>query len=113
MTQITLPKQPIKEALFLHNTVSSNKTIKDCIFRNYLDPEACPDPFLKYVIYNGGKKQTINYLEKDWVKKIIRDENKEDVFIVHGYASGDDTLPIVVLRDGKRIIKPYKTFLKT
>lgn len=81
--------------------MTSNKTLQDCIFR---PPDArltCPDPDVKYILYNDGKKEVVNYAERDWLHQSIWDRHKEDVFIVHGYAGGDDTLPIAVLRDGK------------
>ncbi|XP_019864600.1 phospholipase A1-like [Aethina tumida] len=77
-----------------------NSTRKECIYR---PPETnrdhCPDPDVKYILYNDGKRQVIDYTQTDWLRQSIWDPLKEDIMIVHGYAGGDDTLPIVVLRD--------------
>lgn len=37
----------------------------------------------------------------DWLRQSVWDPTKDNVLLIHGYAGGDDTLPIVVLRDGK------------
>lgn len=37
----------------------------------------------------------------DYLRHSIWDPTKENIFLIHGYAGGDDTLPIVVLRDGR------------
>lgn len=41
-----------------------------------------------------------DHSQSDWLRQSIWDPLKEDIFLVHGYAGGDDTLPINVLRDG-------------
>lgn len=59
----------------------------------------------RYVLYTNGEKQVVNYLQTDWLRQSIWDSTKEDIFLVHGYAGGDDELPMVVLRDGKEYFK--------
>ncbi|CAH1995320.1 unnamed protein product [Acanthoscelides obtectus] len=99
VSQITLPNQPIKDALFLHNVVSSNLTLRDCVFRPTSDKITCPDPDLRYILYTNGEKQVVDYLQTDWLRQSIWDSTKEDILLIHGYAGGDDALPMVVLRD--------------
>nr|CAI5824051.1 unnamed protein product [Callosobruchus analis] len=99
VSQITLPNQPIKDALFLHNVVSSNLTLRDCVFRPTSDKTLCPDPNVRYILYTNGEKQTVDYLQSDWLRQSIWDSTKEDILLIHGYAGGDDALPMVVLRD--------------
>lgn len=41
----------------------------------------------------------------DWLNDTEWDPSKENIILVHGYAGGDDTLPIVVLRDGTATAK--------
>lgn len=41
----------------------------------------------------------------DWLRQSIWDPNKEDIFIIHGYAGGDGELPMAVLRDGESLQK--------
>ncbi|KAJ8968058.1 hypothetical protein NQ314_002497 [Rhamnusium bicolor] len=60
----------------------------------------CPDPDIRYILYNNGEKQVVDYTQSDWLRQSIWDPTKEDVFLIHGYAGGDDVLPMVVLRDG-------------
>lgn len=42
-----------------------------------------------------------NMNHPDWLNDTEWDRSKENIILVHGYAGGDDTLPIAVLRDGK------------
>lgn len=98
---ITFPNEPIKDALYLHNTSISNNTLRDCTFRPSNQKEACPDFDTKFILYSGKERQEVDSYSTDWLRQSIWDPNKENVFLVHGYAGGDDTLPIVVLRDGK------------
>lgn len=99
--QITLPTQPIKEALFLQNTTITNVTLRECPFRPINDPRVCPDPDIKFILYNEKGRQLVDISQSDWLRQSIWDPAKDDVLLVHGYAGGDDTLPMVVLRDGK------------
>lgn len=92
---------PIKDALYLHNTSISNQTLKDCSWRATDDEAVCPDPDVRYILYSGGKREVIDPYQTDWLRTSAYDVNKESVLLVHGYAGGDDTLPIVVLRDGE------------
>lgn len=92
---------PIKDALYLHNTSLTNNTRQDCSWRAIDDRAVCPDPDVKYILYAGGKREVVDAYQSDWLRSSSFDFNKESVLIVHGYAGGDDSLPIVVLRDGK------------
>ncbi|XP_023024635.1 phospholipase A1 VesT1.02 [Leptinotarsa decemlineata] len=97
--QVTLPYQPVKDALFLHNVVSSNLTLRDCVFRASNGRDVCPDPDVRYILYTNGQKQIVDYTQTDWLRQSIWDSTKEDVMLIHGYAGGDDELPMIVLRD--------------
>lgn len=46
----------------------------------------------------------LNIYQEDWLRNSGWNPDKENIFLIHGYAGGDDTLPIVVLKDGKFII---------
>ncbi|KAJ8917671.1 hypothetical protein NQ315_005118, partial [Exocentrus adspersus] len=97
--QVTLPNQPIKEALYLHNFVNSNLTLRDCKFRPYDAKDMCPDPDIRYYLYNKGERQPVDFSQSDWLRQSVWDSTKEDIFLIHGYAGGDDMLPMVMLRD--------------
>lgn len=93
--------EKIKDELFLHNRSISNKTVRDCTWRPINEKTVCPDPDVKYILYAKGKKEAVDITVTDWLRQSSWDPEKDDVLIVHGYAGGDDTLPIAVLRDGK------------
>ena len=38
--------------------------------------------------------------QADWLRNSGWSTQKENILLIHGYAGGDDTLPIVVLKDG-------------
>ncbi|XP_030755491.1 lipase member H-like [Sitophilus oryzae] len=97
--QITLPGEPVKDALFLHGFVQSNNTLRDCVFRPANAKDMCPDPDIRYILYTNGKKEVVDQTQSDWLRQSIWDPLKENMFLIHGYAGGDDTLPINVLRD--------------
>lgn len=92
---------PIKDALFLHNTSINNNTLQDCTWRPGNEKIICPDPDIKFILYAGGEKKVVDSYQSDWLRQSPWEPEKEDVFLIHGYAGGDDTLPISVLRDGK------------
>lgn len=79
----------------------TNNTLRDCTFRSVTQGEACPDSDVRFILYSGGEKQVVDSYQSDWLRQSIWDPTKDNVFLIHGYAGGDDTLPIVVLRDGK------------
>lgn len=88
--------------MYLHNTTSSNLTQKDCTWRPTSEKQICPDPDIRFALYTSNTSaRNVDYFQSDWLRQSGWDPNKEDVFIIHGYAGGDNTLPIVVLRDGK------------
>lgn len=75
--------------------------MRDCVFRPYNEGEPCVQDDVKFILYSGGKKQYMESFNNDYLRHSIWDPTKENIFLIHGYAGGDDTLPIVVLRDGK------------
>lgn len=101
------PNAIIKDELFLHNQSISNKTMRDCTWRPINDKTVCPDPDLQYILYANGKKEIVDLTVSDWLRQSSWDQEKEDVIVIHGYAGGDDTLPIAVLRDGQ-----YEKYLR-
>lgn len=92
---------PIKDALFLHNTSISNNTRKDCTWRPTDEKAVCPDADIKFILYANKEKYVVDPYQSDWLRSSPWEHGKESILIIHGYAGGDDTLPIAVLRDGK------------
>lgn len=43
----------------------------------------------------------VDLFSEDWLRQSAWDPAHETILLIHGYAGGDDTLPITVLRDGK------------
>lgn len=100
LTPVTLPNEPIRDALYLHNTSITNNTLRDCVFRPTNQEEACFGSDVKFILYSGGNKQLMDSFSNDYLRHSIWDPTKENIFLIHGYAGGDDTLPTIVLRDG-------------
>lgn len=42
----------------------------------------------------------VDLFTEDWLRQSSWEPSHETILLVHGYAGGDDTLPIIVLRDG-------------
>lgn len=94
----------IKEILFLGNSSVANLTRDDCVWRKENDPQACPDPDMKFILYTSDRpkeKQIADLSQGDWLRNSGWNPQHENIILIHGYAGGDDTLPIMVLRDGK------------
>ncbi|XP_041988221.1 phospholipase A1-like isoform X2 [Aricia agestis] len=103
-------RQPIKEALFL-NTDMFNTTLEDCVWRRELEP--CPDANVTINLYTEAEpfKHTVNVFSEDWLRQSSFDPSHETILLVHGYAGGDDTLPIIVLRDAYLRRGGYNVFM--
>lgn len=43
----------------------------------------------------------LDITQRDWLRNSGWDRDKENMILVHGYAGGEDGLPMSVLRDGK------------
>ncbi|KAK4875868.1 hypothetical protein RN001_012290 [Aquatica leii] len=104
---------PIKEALFLHNTTAfSNNSRDKCMWRAVNNQKAvCPDPDINFILYAESKKEFVDTYENDWLRQSSWNDTKENILIVHGYAGGDDTLPISVLRDAYIATGRYNVWL--
>ncbi|XP_028172070.1 phospholipase A1-like [Ostrinia furnacalis] len=92
-------RHPIKEALFLHNDSFINATFEDCVWRR--DREPCPDPNVSLNLYTESEpvKKVVDLFSEDWLRQSGWEPSHETILLIHGYAGGDDTLPIAVLRD--------------
>ncbi|KAJ2949977.1 hypothetical protein O0L34_g11304 [Tuta absoluta] len=104
-------RNPIKEALTLHNDNFSNATFEDCIWRREREP--CPDPDLKLHLYTESEpeKRVVDLYSEDWLRQSGWDPSHETILLIHGYAGGDDTLPITVLRDAYIRRGGYNVFM--
>ncbi|XP_013177338.1 PREDICTED: pancreatic triacylglycerol lipase-like [Papilio xuthus] len=92
-------RKPIKEALLLNNDIYANASFEDCVWRR--DREPCPDPNVIINLYTESEpfKKTVDLFSEDWLRQSGWEPSHETILLIHGYAGGDDTLPIVVLRD--------------
>lgn len=43
----------------------------------------------------------LDITQRDWLRNSGWNRDKENIILVHGYAGGEDALPMAVLRDGK------------
>ncbi|XP_013142423.1 PREDICTED: uncharacterized protein LOC106106393 [Papilio polytes] len=92
-------RKPIKDALYLNNDIYANASFEDCVWRR--DREPCPDPNVIINLYTESEpfKKTVDLFSEDWLRQSGWEPSHETILLIHGYAGGDDTLPIVVLRD--------------
>ncbi|KAH9629682.1 hypothetical protein HF086_001495 [Spodoptera exigua] len=104
-------RHPIKEALLLHNDAFGNATFEDCVWRR--DKEICPDPDVNLHLYTEADpvKNVVDLSSLDWLRQSGWDPAHENILLIHGYAGGDDTLPIVVLRDAYLRRGGYNVFM--
>ncbi|XP_062552201.1 phospholipase A1 VesT1.02-like [Armigeres subalbatus] len=102
----------LTQALYLGDPASFNTTKDDCIWKR--GEEYCPDPDIKTILYTSGivkDKFLFNMNHPDWLNDTEWEPSKENIILVHGYAGGDDTLPIAVLRDAYVNHGGYNVFL--
>ncbi|XP_065173305.1 phospholipase A1-like [Atheta coriaria] len=100
MSFLANPAALIKEELLLHNASLANRTMRDCTWRPVDMKTVCPDEDIKTILYTpDGQKEVVDPMQDDWLRQSAYDSDKEDILLIHGYAGGDDTLPIAVLRD--------------
>lgn len=108
----TAQKHPIKNALFLKNeTLSENGTFENCIWKRERD--ICPDPSITLHLYTEEEpvKKVVDYYSEDWLRQSGWNPAHETIILIHGYAGGDDTLPIIVLRDAYLRRGGYNVFM--
>lgn len=55
----------------------------------------------------------LDITQRDWLRNSGWDRDKENVILVHGYAGGEDGLPMSVLRDGKSAFDFFFLFLSS
>lgn len=84
----------------------SNNTLDDCIWRRGNDKDSCPDPEVRVILYTGSgstqTRQVLDMTHADWLRNSAWNPNNDNIILIHGYAGGDDILPIVVLKDGNQ-----------
>ncbi|CRL03996.1 CLUMA_CG017114, isoform A, partial [Clunio marinus] len=107
----------ISQALFLGNPSAFNTTRDDCKWKYGNERDICPDPDINVILYtsvNGGKNRGKLWLdvgETDWLRMSAWNGSKENIILVHGYAGGDDLLPMAVARDAYLNHGEYNVFV--
>ncbi|XP_015114960.1 phospholipase A1 member A [Diachasma alloeum] len=105
-----LARGPIHEAI---ESGAADYNKEDCTWRRGDDKDACPDPDVHVYLYTPGKEKKRKLMEEfkgDWLQMDYQ-PTLENVILVHGYAGGDDTLPMSVLRDAYLKNGSYNVFL--
>ncbi|XP_053612245.1 pancreatic lipase-related protein 2-like [Plodia interpunctella] len=104
-------RNPIKEALYLHNDNFTNVSFEDCVWKR--DREPCPDPDVFLHLYTAAEpeKKVVDLSSEDWLRQSGWEPTHETILLIHGYAGGDDTLPITVLRDAYLRRGGYNVFM--
>ncbi|XP_052864484.1 uncharacterized protein LOC128271087 [Anopheles cruzii] len=105
----------LAQALFLGDPDSYNNTREDCVWkRGNGQDQVCPDQDIQIFLYTSGivkDKFKFDHRLRDWLNNTEWDHTKENIILIHGYAGGDDTLPIAVLRDAYINHGGYNVFL--
>ncbi|XP_055683716.1 phospholipase A1 member A-like isoform X2 [Lutzomyia longipalpis] len=105
----------IAQALFLGDPTMYNNTMENCIWKRGNDRDQCPDPDMNMILYtNNGKiqrKTVLDMDQADWLRNSGFNPEHESIILIHGYAGGDDTLPMVVLRDAYLRHEDYNVFV--
>ncbi|KAK0160642.1 hypothetical protein PV328_008029 [Microctonus aethiopoides] len=105
---VRLAKGPIHDAI--ESGASTNYDKEECTWRRGNDRDICPDPDVHIYLYTPGKpKRKLDDGQSDWLQ-LHYDPTKENVMLIHGYAGGDDTLPMAVLRDAYLKNGSYNVF---
>lgn len=107
-----LAKGPIQDAIESGAATDYNK--EDCTWRRNDDKDLCPDPDIHIYLYTPGdnitRRELKNSDQSDWLQHDY-DPTRENIILIHGYAGGDDSLPITVLRDAYLKNTSYNVFL--
>lgn len=70
--------------------------------------ENCFDRFLAFQIFSSSQ---FDADETNWLRMSAWNSSKENIILIHGYAGGDDLLPMVVLRDAYLTQGEYNVFV--
>ncbi|XP_072938794.1 pancreatic triacylglycerol lipase-like [Epargyreus clarus] len=108
---VSAQRKPIKEALLLHSDMFSNATLDDCVWKREREP--CPDENVTLHLYTEAEpvKKVVDLFSEDWLRQSSWEPSHETILLIHGYAGGDDTLPIIVLRDAYLRRGGYNVFM--
>uniref|UniRef100_A0A182QP58 Lipase domain-containing protein n=1 Tax=Anopheles farauti TaxID=69004 RepID=A0A182QP58_9DIPT len=104
----------LAQALYLGDPDSYNTTRDDCVWKRGNGQDVCPDEDINILLYTSGivkDKFKFDHRLRDWLNNTEWDHTKENIILIHGYAGGDDTLPIAVLRDAYINHGGYNVFL--
>ncbi|XP_072744224.1 phospholipase A1 [Anoplolepis gracilipes] len=102
---------PIRDAIESGAAAEYNKD--DCVWRRGNDRDVCPDPDVHVYLYTPGRPRRIldsSGQSGDWLRQDY-EPTRDNVILIHGYAGGDDTLPIAILRDAYLRNGSYNVFL--
>ncbi|XP_055918918.1 lipase member I-like isoform X2 [Eupeodes corollae] len=92
----------ILQSLYLGDSANFNTSREDCVWKRGNDLyDKCPDPDINLYLYTklNGTRQQLDIEQGDWLRNNEWDPQKENIILIHGYAGGDNTLPMSVLRD--------------
>ncbi|XP_039442735.1 phospholipase A1 VesT1.02-like isoform X1 [Culex pipiens pallens] len=104
----------LAQALYLGDPNSYNTSKEDCVWKRGNGEDRCPDADIRTILYTSGivkEKFVFDMDHPDWLNDTEWEPAKENIILVHGYAGGDDTLPIAVLRDAYIKHGGYNVFL--
>ncbi|XP_018372508.1 PREDICTED: phospholipase A1-like [Trachymyrmex cornetzi] len=101
---------PIRDAIESGAAAEYNRY--DCIWRRGNDRDVCPDPDVHVYLYTPDQpRRLLDPLEQsDWLRRDY-EPTRDNVILIHGYAGGDDILPMTILRDTYLKNGNYNVFL--
>ncbi|XP_037037699.1 phospholipase A1 member A-like [Bradysia coprophila] len=86
-----------------------NSTRRDCVWHQTYDANCSKNVSL--ILYVDKKREVYDPSDRNWLQKSSWDPYRATVVLVHGYASGDDDTPIVVLKGAYATQGGYNLFL--
>lgn len=101
--------RPIEDALYLHNKSGTNLTRDDCFWMN--DRKKCSTEFTKLFLIRSNKSELVNIDQNDWLRNSFWSPDLESVFLVHGYASSHQSLPMDILIDAYKKNGKFNIFV--
>ncbi|XP_055857650.1 phospholipase A1-like [Episyrphus balteatus] len=112
--KLTNAQRVLLQSLYLGDASNFNTSREDCVWKRGNDLyDKCPDPDINLYLYTklNGTRRQLDIKEGDWLRNNEWDPQKENIILIHGYAGGDNTLPMSVLRDAYLRHGSYNLFV--
>ncbi|KAJ6646181.1 Phospholipase A1 member A [Pseudolycoriella hygida] len=101
-------------ALFLGEPNLFNTTRDDCNWKRGNERDRCPDKDIRMILFTPTqprRRTELDVTQKDWLLNSGWESQKQNIILVHGYAGGEETPPVGVLKDAYLNHGEYNVFL--